>query len=117
MHRPKREPQERRLDRQMLLDALESLDADERAWAVRAMCPCRRGWETFEGELAAVERLTKDPDERMRRAALHVFEDAFQMKGGGLPTHPREARDEMLAARRRHRWPREDAPAGKPRRR
>jgi len=83
---------------------LECGDGEERARAIRSLCPCRSGWDTFEADLALVRDYFKDPDPMVRKAAMHVFEDAFQMKSDGLPTSPRESSNEMIAARRRNRF-------------
>ena len=52
-------------------------------------------------------KLTKDPSPVVRAAALHVFEDAAQMQSDGLPTNPREARNELLRTRRNSRFARD----------
>jgi hypothetical protein len=78
--------------------------AETRARAARQICPCRLGWEVFERCMALVEPLRKDPSPMVRRAALHVFEDAFEMESRGLPTTPQEVKNEMVARRRASRW-------------
>lgn len=83
---------------------LRSLDAELRARAARQICPCRLGWEVFERCMEQVEPLRKDPDPAVRRAALHVFEDAFEMQSRGLPTTPQMMTNEMVAHRNASRW-------------
>jgi hypothetical protein len=75
-----------------------------RARAARGICPCRLGWEVFEQCMALVEPLRKNPSPAVRRAALHVFEDAFQMESRGLPTTPQEIHNVIVARRRASRW-------------
>ncbi len=93
-----------------ILEGMNSPDEAVRARAARSVCPCRLGWGPFEQCLPHVSALTKDPSPLVRKAALHVFEDAFEMESMGMPTNPREARNEMLATRRRHRWRTEEEP-------
>ena len=89
-------------------DALASLTSPDdatRARAVGALCPCRVGHEVFERNLSAVATLTHDPSPAVRKAALHVFEDAFEMQSAGYPTNPRENTNEMLRRKRTSRFP------------
>jgi hypothetical protein len=90
------------------LDALlaDFLSDDEatRAKAVRQVCPCRMSWDTFQRCMDLVRNLQKDPSRRVRAAALHVFEDAFEMDSSGLPTSRQEVTNEMVARRRQMRW-------------
>jgi hypothetical protein len=83
---------------------LQSPDAAVRARATRQVCPCRTDWETFQALLDPLHQLTKDASREVRAHALHVFEDAFGMESGGLPTTPRELTNEMVARRRATRW-------------
>lgn len=83
---------------------LESGDEAVRARAVRSVCPCHAGWQPFEAHGDAVARLTKDESPLVRASALHVFEDAAEMESSGLPTHRREATNEMLRTRRQPRF-------------
>lgn len=82
---------------------LQSAEPATRAKAVRSVCPCRLGFEVFEQLLAMALALQKDPDPTVRAAALHVFEDGYQMCGEGLPTSRRMVTDEMLATKIRSR--------------
>src|SRR5207247_2294872 len=68
------------------------------------VCPCRMGWDGFQRSMQIVATLTKDPSPLVRRAALHVFQDAFEMESSGLPTTPQEITNEMTARKRRMRW-------------
>jgi hypothetical protein len=106
---------ERGIDLTQTLCDLDPSDDAARAQAVRSACPCRIGWDGFQKNMEVVAQMKKDASPAVRRAALHVFEDAFEMAGEGLPTHPREARDEMLARKRRERWrtPDEEETAGR----
>jgi hypothetical protein len=96
------------IDREQLLQDIQSPDEQVRARAVRSLCPCHAGWEVFETHLDVVSRLTKDPDREVRKNALHVFEDAGEMESGGYPTNPREATNEMLRRKRASRFRREE---------
>jgi hypothetical protein len=83
---------------------LASPDAAVRARAARQVCPCRLGWDGFEQCMDPVKKLQKDPSPPVRRAALHVFEDALEMENGALPTSPQTLTQEMAARKRRLRW-------------
>ena len=90
------------LDR--ILQDLQSPEEAVRAKAVRALCPCRSGWEGFEQCWSLLETLTKDASPVVRASALHVFEDASEMENGGYPTNPRENTNEMLRKKRQSRF-------------
>jgi hypothetical protein len=94
-----------------LMRDIQSPDEAVRARAVRSLCPCRLGWGPFQECLKQISAMKKDPSPEVRKAALHVFQDSYEMESEGLPTNPREIRNEMLATRRRSRW-RPDDPAG-----
>jgi hypothetical protein len=51
-----------------------------------------------------VRKLQKDPNPRVRAAALHEFEDAFEMDSSGLPTTRQEVTNEMVVRKRQMRW-------------
>ena len=91
-----------------VLADMVSTDEATRARAVRAVCPCRLGWDRFEQCLDEVKKLQKDPSPAVRGAALHVFEDAYEMDNSGLPTTRQETTNEMAARKRRSRWQPED---------
>ena len=74
---------------------------------MRALCPCHSGWQPFEQYLKTVAELQKDESPIVRRAAIHVFEDAGQIESGGYPTNPREVTNEMLRTKRASRFPRD----------
>jgi len=92
------------LDFSAVIADMESSDEMVRAKAVRSLCPCHGGWEPFERHLSRIKLLCKDPSPLVRRAALHLFEDADEMQSDGLPTHRREATNEMLRIRRASRF-------------
>jgi hypothetical protein len=81
-----------------------SEDEETRARAVRNLCPCRVGWDSFEEGMEVVNKMRKDPSLEVRRQALHVFEDAYQMASEALPTSPQTITNEMAARRRQMRW-------------
>jgi hypothetical protein len=83
---------------------LASTDEETRARAARSVCPCRMGWNAFEQCLDQVKALQKDPSPQVRGAALHVFEDAFEMENEGLPTTPQMFTNELTARKLRLRW-------------
>lgn len=83
---------------------LQSIDDEARASALRSLCPCRASWEAFEQLLPLVERLKKDPNPEVRSVAMHVLEDAYEMQCSGIPTHRREATNEMLRTKRASRF-------------
>jgi hypothetical protein len=87
---------------------LRSADEATRARAAREICPCRLGWDVFQRCMERVEPLRKDPSPMVRKAALHVFEDAFEMESNGLPTTPQALKNEMVARRRQMRWQTDD---------
>ena len=58
------------------VEGLTSEDPTERARAVRSLCPCRVGWESYEAHVVELDRLAKDDDPKVRKLALHVREDA-----------------------------------------
>src|SRR5438128_1166780 len=66
------------LDR--LVAEAHSADEEARAKAVRNLCPCRIGWEGFQQGMPAVAKARKDASAEVRRQALHVFQDAFEMQ-------------------------------------
>lgn len=59
---------------------VQAADEATRAQAVRDLCPCRIGWEGFQREMDVVARLAKDRSPEVRRQALHVFQDAYEMQ-------------------------------------
>jgi hypothetical protein len=103
-HRRRAQPAREPFDFDRFQEDLVSPDAEVRARAARQICPCRLGWEVFERCMEQVEPLRKDPSPDVRAAALHVFEDAFEMQSRGLPTTPQELKNEMVARRRAGRW-------------
>ena len=76
MTRKSRRKDRRAEPKQPDVEGLTSDDPAERARAVRNLCPCRVGWESYEEHVAALDRLTKDDDPKVRKLALHVREDA-----------------------------------------
>jgi hypothetical protein len=77
-----------------ILEQLRSPDAQERARAVRELCPCRTTWETpFDRYILP---MLSDPDVRVRQAAEHVLtedtpEDPFGR--GSVRNKPAEKAD------------------------
>jgi hypothetical protein len=59
---------------------VQATDEATRAQAVRDLCPCRIGWDGFQREMDVVARMAKDRSPEVRRQALHVFQDAFEMQ-------------------------------------
>lgn len=55
-------------------------DEAARGKAVRQVCPCRMGWETFQETMPDLRKMIKDPSAYVRAQAVHVFEDAFQIQ-------------------------------------
>ena len=84
---------------------LQSSDEAIRAKAVRAIGPCRAGWQLFEQCMDIVEKLTKDPSPTVRALALHVFEDASEMDSSGYPTSCRQITNDMARKKRLSRFP------------
>ncbi len=70
----------RDVDLERVLAGLHSPDEAIRAQAVRSLCPCRAGYAIYECYAGEVKRLQKDPSELVRKAALHVEEDAFRLE-------------------------------------
>lgn len=70
----------RDVDLERVLAGLHSPDEVIRAQAVRSLCPCRVGYAIYECYAGEVKRLQKDPSELVRKAALHVEEDAFRLE-------------------------------------
>ena len=59
-----------------MLDQLRSPDPEARIGALHSLCPCAAGFPLYERFRGEVKRLQKDPDPRVRVAALHVEQDA-----------------------------------------
>ncbi len=68
------------IDIQQVLVDLNAPDACTRARAVRNLCPCRVGYAIYEQYMPEVKRLQKDKSLLVRKAALHVEEDAFRLE-------------------------------------
>lgn len=68
------------VDLERVLAELDSPDEVIRAQAVRSLCPCRVGYAIYERYAEKVKRFQKDPSELVRKAALHVDEDAFRLE-------------------------------------
>src|SRR5881396_37175 len=96
------------VDLEQIIAKMGSADEAARLKAVRTVCPCRMGWDGFQRCMEIVQRLNKDPSPAVRRAAMHVFEDAHEMDSSGLQTSRQEVTNEMAATRRRMRWASED---------
>lgn len=98
------------------LDGLSADDPTTRGRAVRTLCPCRSGWDVYQENRDAVQRLCKDEDATVRFNALHVQDDAYLMelleakrfraaeaaeRRSRLDEAKRSARDRRTAAARR----------------
>ena len=59
---------------------LRAPDEATRAKAVRSVCPCRLGWETFQDTMDTLKERVKDASPHVRAQALHVFEDAYSIQ-------------------------------------
>ena len=63
-----------------MLDQLGSPDPEARIEALHSLCPCAAGFPLYERFRGEVKRLQKDPDPRVRAAALHVERDACEIE-------------------------------------
>ncbi|HZO92090.1 MAG TPA: hypothetical protein VFB38_27475 [Chthonomonadaceae bacterium] len=88
-------------DLERFLTDIQSPDESVRAKAVRRVCPCRMGWEVFEQYMRVVTQMQKDPSPLVRKAALHVFEDSYEMQSSAMPTTPQQFKNDIVATRRR----------------
>ena len=93
-----------KIDPNILHQRIASDDEQIRAKAVRFLCPCHAGWQAFEENLSIVMQLTHDPSPTVRANALHVFEDAGEMEGEGITTHPSMVTNEMVKTKRKSRF-------------
>jgi hypothetical protein len=71
---------QRGLDPGVVLARLRSPDPQARVRALHGICPCAAGFALYERFRAEVKRLQKDPDPRVRAAALHVEHDACEIE-------------------------------------
>ena len=58
----------------------QSPDEQVRDDAVCGFCPCHAGWEKFEAHVGDVLRMLRDPSQKVRAHAQHVFDDAARMQ-------------------------------------
>ena len=63
-----------------VLVRLRSADPEVRVKALHSICPCTAGFPLYERFRGEVKRLQKDPDPRVRAAALHVDYDACEIE-------------------------------------
>jgi hypothetical protein len=63
-----------------VLDGFRSPDAQARARALHAICPCAAGFQLYEQLRDEVRRLQKDPSPQVRAIALHVEQDAGRIE-------------------------------------
>ena len=80
MARYKRRHCQRAPDPGTALARLGSPDPQVRVRALHGICPCAAGFPLYERFRAEVKRLQKDPDLRVRAAALHVEHDACEIE-------------------------------------
>ena len=59
---------------------LQSKDEVVRGRGVGGLCPCHCDWDLFEQKIDVLMRSLRDPSRVVRRAALHVFDDAAVMQ-------------------------------------
>lgn len=81
-----------------------SPDEEVRGDAVRSLCPCRAGWEVFEGHVGEVLRAFKDPSRAVRAHALHVFEDAARMRHAEEREYYLQCAEDVLTRKRPSRF-------------
>ena len=63
-----------------VLARLRSADPEVRVKALHSICPCATGFPLYERFRGEVKLLQKDPDPRVRAAALHVEHDACEIE-------------------------------------
>ena len=63
-----------------VLARLRSADPEIRVRPLHSICPCAAGFPLYERFRADVKVLQKDPDYRVRAAALHVEHDACEIE-------------------------------------
>ena len=63
-----------------VLARLGSPDPQVRVKTLHGICPCAAGFPLYERFRGEVKRLQKDPDQRVRAAALHVEHDASEIE-------------------------------------
>jgi hypothetical protein len=96
-----RPPTEQQVER--TLAAMCSPDENVRTDAVRHLCPCRVPWPVYQQNLGAVQALRKDPSPQVRRAALHLEEDANHLERMEERLRASERRHDEAAAEQRKR--------------
>jgi hypothetical protein len=62
-----------------VLEQMRSPDAQDRAQAVRQVCPCHVPWDVYFAMRKAASRLKQDPSPLVRANAWHVEEDAREL--------------------------------------
>jgi hypothetical protein len=78
-----------------VLQQMHSPDEQDRAQAVRQVCPCHVPWDVYFAMRKAASRLKQDPSPLVRANAWHVEEDARELAA-------LEALQERLAERDEH---------------
>jgi hypothetical protein len=91
------------LEIEHVLQQMRSPDEQDRAQAVRQVCPCHVPWDVYFAMRKNASRLKQDPSPLVRANAWHVEEDAHELAA-------LEALQEQLAER-------EERDRSKPRRR
>ena len=92
------------IDTECLLLDMQSPDEEVRAGAVRSLCPCHAGWEVFERHVTVVFQGLRDRSHAVRVHALHVFDDAAQMRFAAEYEYRLQEVDEMLQKKRASRF-------------
>jgi hypothetical protein len=72
--------QPRTVDIGELAVGLRSQDVQVRLKALKRACPCRSGFTAYERLRHDIQRLQKDPDPGVRRAALHIVQEACEIE-------------------------------------
>ena len=87
-------------DFERLLPDLRSSDEEARGNAVRGLCPCHVGWDSFEDHVGDVLKMLRDPSRDVRAQALHVFDDAARMQSAEELNYYHEAGEERIGEKR-----------------
>jgi hypothetical protein len=75
---------------------LQATDEVARSRGVGGLCPCHGDWDLFEQKIDVVMQSLRDPSRVVRRAALHVFDDAAVMHSKEEQKYYLEPGDEKI---------------------